>query len=247
MEDLSRYWLFGDIPIDRLSVERALERIDDWLVQGRRRGYVLAMNPEKVLALQRSPDLLEFFKGATVLIADGVGVVLASRLLGGVRVPRVVGTDLMLALCEFAAERGHSIYLYGGKKEVNEEAGQILSRRFPGLRLVGSCDGYVPDDETDRVLESINSARPDILFIALGSPMQERWLQAHLPSLDVGVCQTVGGSLDAITGTVKRPPRVVQRMGLEWLYRLVKQPGRARRQLALPAFVGLVLRTKLGR
>jgi N-acetylglucosaminyldiphosphoundecaprenol N-acetyl-beta-D-mannosaminyltransferase len=176
-----------------------------------------------------------------LLIPDGIGVVLATRLLRGIGMERVPGSDLMPSICGLAARDGHSVFLFGSREGVAASAATILQQRFPGLRVAGVQDGYVPEEGMPDLLRTINQSGAKVLFAGLGSPRQELWLARHRSQLSVRVCQGVGGSFDAICGNPKRAPQLVQNMHLEWLYRLALQPGRAGRQSALPRFVKEVL------
>jgi len=139
------------------------------------------------------------------------------------------------------------VFLYGAKEEVNAGSAVELARRCPGLRIAGRANGYLRLDEMPALLERINASGADILFVALGSPAQERWMAEHLPQLNVKVCQGIGGTLDTIVGAVKRAPLLFQRFGLEWLYRLLCQPSRAWRQRVLPLFAMQVVWAKVVR
>jgi N-acetylglucosaminyldiphosphoundecaprenol N-acetyl-beta-D-mannosaminyltransferase len=203
------------------------------------------VNPEKTFAVKRDHALEQFFEQAGLLIPDGIGVVLAARLLHGVRLSRLAGADLMERLCQHAAGSGYRLFVYGAAEEVNRAAVAELERRYPALQIVGRSHGYIPDDQTEGLVDQINASGADILFVGLGSPRQEHWMRQYGPRVACKVCLGVGGSLDTVVGKVKRAPRLFRRLGLEWLYRLGRQPSRVRRQMVLPLFVGLVLRDKL--
>jgi N-acetylglucosaminyldiphosphoundecaprenol N-acetyl-beta-D-mannosaminyltransferase len=143
----------------------------------------------------------------------------------------------MQAICAIAPERGYRIFVYGASEEVSADAVQKLRVRYPGINIVGRANGYVKEVDMPALVQRINALRPDILFVALGSPRQEEWLHRWLPELKVKVCQGIGGTLDTIVGRVKRAPAAWQRLGLEWLYRLVRQPSRIVRQAVLIRFV----------
>ncbi len=235
------------MPVDAVDMAGAVAAIDEELQGGGRRRTVLAMNPEKVFALENNPDLQEVFEGAFLVVPDGIGIVLALRVLHSVSVGRVPGADLMQELCNLAARRGYRVFLYGATEEVNAESAHRLAEQYPGLDVVGRQNGFLPDERMGELIDRLNVLRPDILFVALGSPRQERWMQQHLSELDVGICQGIGGTLDTIVGTVKRAPEVFQKAGLEWFYRLVKQPSRILRQRLLPVFAARVLKEKVQR
>jgi N-acetylglucosaminyldiphosphoundecaprenol N-acetyl-beta-D-mannosaminyltransferase len=178
-----------------------------------------------------------------LLLPDGIGVVTASRLLRLGRMERVPGCEFALALCERAARRGHGIFLFGGSPDVNVGAERALRRRYPGIRIVGRRHGYVSEAEMPGVIQQINASGAEILFVALGSPKQELWIDAHAPQLRVKICQGVGGTFDVMAGRVRRAPRMFRAANLEWFYRLMSQPTRLVRQTALPRFAAQVLLT----
>jgi len=240
-----RYRILG-IPVDHVSMAGCLEKIDTMVANGCERSAVLAINPEKVIALQARPDLQEIFEAAAILIPDGIGVVAGLRLLYGIPAVRVAGAELMPNICALAAERGYKVYLYGATEDINRQAVTKLRQLFPGIQVAGRSNGYVPEAKMADLIADINSSRADILFIALGSPRQELWIQKYLPSLNVKICQGIGGTLDVITGRVKRAPALFRRFGLEWFYRLATDLGRAKRQLALPLFTWRLIKEKTG-
>jgi N-acetylglucosaminyldiphosphoundecaprenol N-acetyl-beta-D-mannosaminyltransferase len=184
-------------------------------------------------------------RSAGLLIPDGIGVVLAARLLGLCSMERVPGAELMPAICELAADKGYRVFLFGASPEVNHRTREVLTDEYPGIQIVGNQDGYITEEGMAGLIEHINSARTQILFIALGSPKQELWMEEYLPQLDIRVCQGVGGTFDVIAGHVRRAPLIFRRMHLEWFYRLVTNPQRLLRQSALPRFMFQVLKAKL--
>lgn len=204
---------------------------------------VIAVNPEKVMKARLDPRLLQCLRDAAVLIPDGIGVVVAARLLGLGRMERVPGSELMPKLCDMAARRGQSIYLFGGNADVNDDVAARLPNLYPGLRIAGRHHGYVDEANMGPIVADINASGAELLFLALGSPRQELWMAAHLPQLKVRICQGVGGTFDVIAGRVPRAPRAFIALNLEWFYRLLSQPQRLLRQTALPQFAWLVLKT----
>lgn len=243
MHPVERLRIF-DVPVDAVTMDTALAEVDRIVKGEERGGYILAVNPEKVDVLEHDPFLNEMFEGASLLLPDGIGVVMAVRLLYGRAIGRVPGADLMQNLCRVAPQKGYKIFIYGAKEEVNAGACAILQERHPGIRIVGRANGYVSESEMPQLVEAINASEADILFIALGSPRQERWIQQYLPNLNVKVCQGIGGTLDTITGNVKRAPIIFQRLNLEWFYRLFKEPKRWRRQMVLPKFAWMVVKQR---
>ncbi|SEH44391.1 N-acetylglucosaminyldiphosphoundecaprenol N-acetyl-beta-D-mannosaminyltransferase [Halobacillus karajensis] len=211
-------------------------------INERRKSFIVAINPEKILHAQKDADLLHLLNRATYQIPDGVGILVASKMTGGSIRERVTGIDMLLALCEQASLHAKSIFLYGAKPGVAEQAKDRLKSMYPDLQIAGVLDGYEKDQE--KVKETINHAQPDILFVALGSPRQEYWIVDHMHELDVQVFQGVGGSFDVLSGKVKRAPDSFQKVGLEWLYRLIKEPWRIKRQIKLPTFLLKVWKDK---
>ncbi|SDO57560.1 WecB/TagA/CpsF family glycosyltransferase [Halobacillus aidingensis] len=207
-----------------------------------RKSFIVAINPEKILQAQKDADLLHLLNTATYQIPDGVGILIASRMTGGTIRERVTGIDMLLALCEQASLHGKSVFLYGAKPGVAEKASHRLKEMYPDLKIAGIIDGYEKDQ--DHIKDTINQAKPDIVFVALGSPRQEYWIVDHMEEMDAKVFQGVGGSFDVLSGRVKRAPAVFQKVGLEWLYRLIKEPWRIKRQIKLPTFLLKVLKTK---
>jgi N-acetylglucosaminyldiphosphoundecaprenol N-acetyl-beta-D-mannosaminyltransferase len=209
----------------------------------RRRTFCVAVNPEKVYRANKDSRLRRVLESAHVQICDGIGVSLASRLLYGRRVPRCTGIDLFLRLVGLSAEEGWKIFVLGASAETNAAACRTLAERFPSLQIAGRQDGYFTD--SDVVVERINASGANLLFIALGSPRQEFWISENMPRLRPSFFMGVGGSLDVICGAAKRAPTAFRRVGGEWLFRLVSQPERAGRQMALPLFAFEILKAAL--
>jgi len=201
---------------------------------------IIAVNPEKVMAAQKDPQVKELINGSTFQIADGVGILLASKLKKGTIKSRVTGVDMMARLLKYAAEDHHPIYMYGAKKEVIEQAAENIRRDNPGIEIAGLTDGYEQDESA--LIQRINDSKATIIFVALGSPKQELWIRRNMDKLtNVLVFQGVGGSFDVFSGTVKRAPAMFRKTGTEWLYRLISNPKRLKRQLNLPRFLLKIL------
>lgn len=211
-------------------------------IEQHHKSFIVAINPEKIMKAQEDQSLKKLLNRADFQIPDGIGVLIASRLKGGNVRTRVTGIDLMLKLCELAHKHNKSIFLYGGKPGVAEKAKQNLMEHLSGIKIVGVMDGYEKDENI--VIEKINAAKPDIIFVALGSPKQEYWIVNSVDKVSATIFQGVGGSFDVISGRVKRAPLFFQYLGLEWMYRLIKEPTRWNRQKVLPKFIYRVLREK---
>jgi N-acetylglucosaminyldiphosphoundecaprenol N-acetyl-beta-D-mannosaminyltransferase len=233
------------LKVSVVDMDSVLQFVDDHVRQGTHPASIVCANPEKIFQLRSCAQIRPLFEVADMVIPDGIGIVLAARLLYRRKLRRVAGADLMQSICAAAAARNHRIFLFGSSEQTNRKAVENLRKRYPGINIVGTQHGYLEADKMDALVARINDARPDILFVALGSPRQEIWIQQHLPKLNVKVVQAIGGTLDTIAGTVKRAPSWMMAIGLEWFYRLLKQPSRVRRDLNLLRFSAEVLRIKL--
>lgn len=235
-----------DIWVDSVDRYEAITRVEGFLRKGERPHTVFAANPEKNFSVPKDPTLYETFKNADLLLPDGVGIVWAARILFGARLERVPGSEFIFDICRLAAKNGCGIFVYGAKEESNKAAVNRLKKQFHYLKVAGRCNGYISDAEMPALINCINKSRAEVLFLALGSPKQEKWYAKYHRELKyVKVCQCIGGTLDTIAENVKRAPEIWQKSSLEWLYRLITQPGRIRRQTILPLFVFAVFRMKL--
>ena len=208
----------------------------------RRPHVVTTPNPEIVMAARADPAFRAVLNRAALNIPDGIGLLLAARLFGDRLRAHVQGTDLVLRLATEAPGAGYRWFLLGGRGDVAERAGRALQRLYPGLEVAGAAAGspWPADDEPTRALIRA-VGRVDVLLVAYGAPKQERWLDRNLAALGIPVGIGVGGAFDYFSGDAPRAPRWVRRLHCEWLHRLITQPWRWRRQLALPRFAALAL------
>jgi len=227
-------------PVDGVTLEEAVERAAAFVRDGGPH-QVLTLNPEYLYRALREPHLMEIVRRASLVTADGVGIVWAARVLGRHVPERVTGIDLMTALAARAARERWRVFLLGASPGVADAAAAKLAARFPGFRVAGTHHGYFAPEDEPELLQKIKAARPDILFVALGAPKQEVWIAQNLDALRVPVVMGVGGSFDVLAGRVRRAPAVLRRLHLEWLGRLLYEPRRWRRMLVLPKFVWIVL------
>lgn len=233
------------IGVDSVDMEKALHISTQFVESGDRLHTVFASNPEKCFQVPKDPVLNNMFSKADLLIPDGIGIVLAARLLYGANIKRVPGCEFMQNLCELSAKKKYKIFIYGATEEVSKSAVEKLKERYPEIMIVGRANGYIREDKMDSLVDQINTSGALILFIALGSPKQEKWISTYQKELKhVKLCQGIGGTLDVITGAVKRAPAIFRCTGLEWLYRLISEPKRLKRQIVLPLFAYLVLFSK---
>lgn len=243
MKEIKRVRVLG-VPVDNVDISLALKYIDELITNNKKRNYILAVNAEKFMALQNDPFLKQIFENAALLIPDGVGAILAMRWCYGLTAERVPGSELMPNICREAAKKGYKIFIYGSKEHINKGAVEKLNVLYPGIRIVGRCNGYIGEEKMEGLINDINKSEADILFVALGSPKQEIWIKQYLPKLNVKVCQGIGGTLNAITGQTKRAPAFFQKLALEWFYRLIMNPKRIHRQLVIPRFLFKVFTQK---
>ncbi|WP_188206916.1 WecB/TagA/CpsF family glycosyltransferase [Alkalibacillus aidingensis] len=226
------------VNVSPFTYEQILEGIEQKIDQ-KDQATIFAVNPEKIMKAKNDHHLRQLLNQATFQIPDGIGVILASKLHRGNITSRVTGVDLAEKLLAKANEQGYRVYFYGAKEEVGQKMQKKLTERFPDLKIAGYSNGY--RDDSSELIQDINEAKPHMLFVALGSPKQEEWISKHKDELNVNVIQGVGGTFDVLAGEVKRAPAITQKLGIEWLYRLVSDPKRIKRQLALPKFLLAIL------
>jgi N-acetylglucosaminyldiphosphoundecaprenol N-acetyl-beta-D-mannosaminyltransferase len=228
------------VRVHDVTLAEALELVEAFIAEGGPH-QVCTVNPEFVMHARRNPDFFRVLEGSSLNVPDGVGLLWAGRMLGQPLRERVAGVDLMEALIARAAERGWRVFLLGAAEGVAERAARVLQARYPGWILAGTFAGSTRPEEAPAIRERLQEARPDLLFVAYGAPQQDLWIARHQPALQIPVAMGVGGAFDFIAGVVPRAPRWMREAGLEWLYRLIRQPWRWRRMRALPRFVLAVL------
>lgn len=236
-----------EVLVDDVTMAEAVARIMAWTSERTAR-LVVTPNPEMVMAARRAPDFRAILNAADLAVPDGIGLRWASQWLGEPLRATVPGVDLVEALAPVAASSGQRWFLLGARAGVAEAAGRVLTRRFPGLSVAGTLAGE-PGPAGDAVARAaIAAARPiDLLLVAYGAPSQERWLARNLAAVGVPVGIGVGGTFNFLAGLSRRPPGWLQRAGGGWLFRLVTEPWRWRRQAVLPLFAALVVREVIQR
>ncbi len=235
------------VPVDGISYEAWMKQIGDWVTLDNGAQHVCTVNPEFVMIAQTDSIFFNILNRAALCVPDGVGLLWASRHLGTPLPERVTGSDAVPLIAKYAAEHGWKIFLLGAGEGVAASAAEILQRRYPGLVVAGSYSGSPAEAQEDEIVAMVNASGADILFVAYGAPKQDKWIARNLPRLQVSMAMGVGGSLDFIAGVIPRAPRWMRDRGLEWLYRLMRQPWRLRRMLRLPRFVIAVLRQSRGK
>ena len=213
------------VPVANLTEGEALALVDKLNTQGGSH-YVAVVNAAKIVAANRDERLRQILLDADLVTADGMSVVWASRVLGQPLKQRVTGIDLFQRLVEHAARRGLSVYFLGAREESVRGTVARLTARNPDLRVAGYRNGYFTPSESDAVADAIKQSSADLLFVAMGSPAQENWIACNLARAGVRFALGVGGSFDHVSGLARRAPKWMQRLGLEWLHRLIREPTR---------------------
>lgn len=203
------------------------------------KSLILAINPEKIMNSRKDQKLKRILEESTYPIPDGIGVVYASKIHKGNITSRITGIDLMNALILEASKKEYKVFLYGSKSEVLERTISTIKEKYPNIKIVGSINGY--EKNQDRIINLINKSKPDILFVALGSPKQEYFIYDNYVKLNCKIFMGVGGAFDILSGKTKRAPEWMRKKGLEWLYRLFCEPQRIIRQIKLVPFLLLII------
>jgi N-acetylglucosaminyldiphosphoundecaprenol N-acetyl-beta-D-mannosaminyltransferase len=232
------------LPVDKVDMAGAVARVRE-LVSENRTCQVVTLNSEIAMTAQEDSELARVICEADLVVPDGAGVVWASRVLGVSLPERVAGFDLMQELLAFAADHHWPVFFLGAEPGVAEEAVECVRRRLPGLIVAGTHHGFFDKQEEAAVIEKVNSGGARLVFVGMGAPRQDFWIASNKTHIKEAICIGVGGSFNVLAGKVKRAPDWMGRCGLEWLFRLICQPSRFVRMLALPRFVVRVLREKL--
>ena len=236
-----------NIPVHQLDWAAALAEIERCLSEPGVH-QLATVNPEFVMTAQQDAQFMDILQRADLCLADGVGLLWAARRLGQPLPERLPGSEMVYRLAELAARRGWRLYLLGAAPGVAEEATAIFQNQYPDLSIAGTFAGSPDPAEDEAIVARINASRADILYVAYGAPRQDKWIARNREKLTtVRLALGVGGSLDFVTGRSIRAPRWAQRLGLEWLHRLVREPWRWRRMLALPRFVWAIMTRGEGR
>jgi len=230
-----------DVPVHPVTFQEFLALVEEFIASGSPH-QICTANPEFVMTAQRQPQFMEVLQKADLVLADGVGLLWAARRLGQPLPERVTGSDGIYLLAERAAQQGWRMFLLGAQPGVAARTAQILAERYPGLEVAGVWPGSPRDEDYPEIARRIKAAKPDILLVAYGAPGQDIWIARHKEDLGVPVSMGVGGAFDFVAGVQKRAPAWVIRLNLEWLWRLITQPWRWKRQLDLPRFVWKMIR-----
>lgn len=206
--------------------------------------FIVTGNPEILMYARKNKDYKNKIQAADFLIPDGYGIILASKIFRTPIRARLTGFDLMIELLKLANDENKSIYLLGGSEKINSLASQKILSQFPNITLAGRHHGFF-DWNNNNILLEVKQKKPDIVFVAMGYPRQEKWISEYSPLCEKGIFIGVGGSVDVIAGALKRAPIILQRLNLEWLYRVIQEPKRWKRIIVLPKFIFEILKLKL--
>lgn len=224
------------VGITNYALEQILEYILENIEKKEKKLFITTINSEILVASYKNPDYKKVLNSSDLAIIDGSGPQKAAQILGFGPVYRFAGVDLVEIICERVSKQPITVGFFGGRANVAEEASKCLKEKYPGLKIAFAIEDWIGSEAKSKSLKC------DILFVALGHPRQEIWIEKNLRNLDVWAAMGVGGSFDYLSGRVKRAPKFVRNMGFEWLYRLIRQPWRVRRQLSLIYFVLLILK-----
>ena len=222
--------------IDKCNIEQASDKIIEMIEEGQKCKYVFTPNSEILMKAYRDKEFCDILNTASLLTADGIGVVYAAKIVGSPIKKRCAGFDTACRLMEKMAQKGMTLYLFGSKPGVADAAKDVILERYKGIQVVGCADGYFDEEKEQSIIADINDKKPNVLFVCLGAPKQEKWIYDHRNELDVNVCLGIGGTIDVLSGNTERAPEFYIKHNIEWLYRLVKQPSRIGRMMDLPKF-----------
>lgn len=256
----SRIKLF-QVGIDQVDNQKTVQKIEEFIIS-KKPHQIVTPDTLAVLRARKDPEYHAILKSADLVTPDGAGILWAATTLNYPLPERVTGIDIIHNICRLAAKKGYSLYLLGSYPEVASETALNLTKKYPGIKIAGTHHGYfscedsqncedvinsnsVRDKKEEEIINEIKENKPDILLVGMGVPKQEKWINKNLEKLDVPVCIGVGGSFDVLSGRIPRAPLWMQRHGMEWIYRSIKQPNRAFRVLALFYFIWLVIVGKI--
>ena len=231
------------VKVDRVTFNEALD-IAEGFVKTDGVSTIFTPNAEIVMCAQNDAEMMDILNNADMCTADGIGVVYGAKILKNPIPERVAGFDLVCGLLERLANTGEGVFLFGAKPGVAEAAKAKMEEKYPGLSVVGCRNGYFKPEDEAEIVQQINESGAKLLLVCLGAPKQEKWITAHKDELKTNLCMGVGGTLDVFAGVAKRAPKIFIKLNLEWAYRIIKNPSRIGRFMALPKFMIKVLKSK---
>lgn len=233
------------IPIDNITIEEAGKNTEELIAKSNKTcKMVFAPNVEFIMAAQKDKQYFELLQKSSLSTPDSIGVIMGAKLQKKAFKQRIPGQSYFRKIIELSDKKGYSIYLLGGEPGIPEKTRENLQNIYPNVNIVGLHHGYFDKNEEKEVIEEINKLQPNMLFVALGAPRQEKWIGEHQHELKVDVAAGQGGTYDYEAGKIKRAPEWIQKIGMEWLYRLIKEPQRIKRQIVIPKYLIKILFTK---
>lgn len=226
--------------LDCLSFDQTIESINE-IIQNRTPTQHVVLNANKINLMRKDKKLSHIINECSLINADGISIVLAAKILGYSKVERVTGVDLFVKLLEVCNEKGYRVYFLGGKEEVVQKVVEMVEHKHADLMVAGYRNGYFKDEESSGIADEIRESCADVLFVAFPSPQKEFWIKRHLKQMDVPFVMGVGGSFDVLSGHVKRAPKWVQKIGMEWFVRFMQEPKRMFRRYFIGNFTFLWL------
>ncbi len=232
-----------DIPVNCASMDEALVKIGAFVSSGEQHQVITADSSMAVMS-RDDIELRNIIEQASLVTPDSVGIMWAAHRLNPAITARVSGVELVEELCKHSSQQGYSLFFLGAAPGIAQLACEKMAQRYPGAKMVGAHHGYFNDSDLQSVIDQINVVKPDILCVAMGIPRQEKWIAAHMHNIRAAVFIGVGGTFDVLSGTVKRAPKLFQRMKLEWLWRVLANPKKIGKVMLLPRFVWMVITSK---
>lgn len=235
-----------DVKFDKVTMDDTISIVKNYIVKDEGCHLIYTPNPEMVLEATKNQKFKEIIDNSDLNIPDGIGIVIASKILGSPLKERVTGIDMAYRFFEEFAGTDTTFYFFGAADGIAQLAAENMMKKYPGLKIIGTRSGYFNKNDEMKIIEEINKLKPDIILIGLGAPKQEMWMYNYKKELNAKVCMGIGGSFDVMSGRLKRAPEWMIKLNIEWLYRLVKQPTRYKRMMKLPLFILKVLFNKKG-
>lgn len=232
------------VPFANITPEEAVDRGVSYL-NNNGKSMIFTPNPEMVMEARKDREFMEVLNSSTMNIPDGIGIIYGSKFTSNPIKYRVAGCDLIQELFDRMKDMDKTAYFFGSAPGVADEAKKAMEAKYKGLKIAGTANGYFDKEREKEIIAEINELKPDLLLVGIGFPRQEKWIYNHIRELNIKLAIGVGGSLDVLSGSVKRAPDFFINHNLEWFYRLITQPSRFVRMLQLPLFMLVVIRNKL--
>lgn len=232
------------VPFVNITPEEAVDKVTSYL-NNNGKSMIFTPNPEMVMEARKNKEFMEILNSSTMNVPDGIGIVYGSKFTPNKIKHRVAGYDLMLGVFDKMKDMDKTAYFFGGAPGIADRAKKAIEERFPGLKVVGTANGYFDKKREREIIAEINALKPDLLLVGIGFPKQEKWIYDHINELNIKVAAGVGGSFDGWCGNVPRAPKFFIDHNIEWFYRLIKQPSRIGRMMQLPLFMIVVIRNKI--